>query len=76
MTGCEVGRFAGVQHDRAVGLLGQRSEIDTGGGGCCSSSSGRCCRFRRASKEKYGGAIGWPSVTTATNSSSLIGARA
>ena len=33
-------------------------------------------RFRRASKEKYGGAMGWPSVTTATNSSSLIGARA
>jgi hypothetical protein len=61
MTGCEVGRFAGVQHDRAVGLPVQNLDIDNGGATAAHRAVAACSRFRRASKEKYGGAMGWPS---------------
>ena len=47
-----------------------------GVGAPCSSSSSRASRFRPASNAKYLGAVVWPSVTAATNASSLMGCSA
>ena len=45
-------------------------------GASVSSSSSRSRRLLSAVNAKYSGATDWPSVTTSTKSSSLIGRRA